>query len=127
MRKSNEKLSVGEMLGNSLYAIKSLIVGDSNLEEDRKNALRYGDNDDDLIIDTCHCIDTGFYETGIIDIRYDSGKDWVIVEEYNTKEKAKIGHDKWVKKMKSKKIPKFIKAVSTGEKYNLNENKTKSM
>lgn len=36
------------------------------------------------------------FETGICHPNYNSGK-WVIVEMYNSKERAQAGHDKWVK------------------------------
>lgn len=69
-------------------------------------------NDSGLIIDTCFTSDTGGYETGVVHPKYNGGE-WVIVEEYRTKEEAQTGHDKWVKKMTQKKLPKKLKDVSS--------------
>ena len=44
------------------------------------------------IIDTCYCNDTEKFETAI---NKDNGQ-WIVVEEYETKELAKNGHKKWV-------------------------------
>ena len=53
------------------------------------------------------------YETGICSSLYNGNK-WVIVELYNTKEQAVIGHNNWVKKFSNKKrFPKFLEDVST--------------
>lgn len=46
-------------------------------------------------IDTCYTPDTQEWETGI----KRNGR-WYIVETYEDEEKAKIGHKKWVKKIK---------------------------
>ena len=49
-------------------------------------------------IDTCMCVDTGEYETGIYHPKKYTG--WVIVQQYGTDtEKAKTGHAAWVKKI----------------------------
>jgi hypothetical protein len=51
-------------------------------------------------VDTCMCTDTGEYETGIFHPTKYSG--WVIVEQYGaSSSKAKLGHDKWVNKIKT--------------------------
>lgn len=47
-------------------------------------------------IDTCVPGDTGRWETGI-----KRNGTWIIVEDYNNDENAKIGHKKWVKKIKT--------------------------
>ena len=66
-----------------------------------------------LIVDTCLVTDSGKkYETGVIHPKYNKG-DWVIVELYDTKKEAKLGHKKWVKLMTAKKLPKSLKDVST--------------
>ena len=50
------------------------------------------------IVDTvCATFDTGKWETGIDDNGDDEG--WIIVEQYEDKEEAKKGQDKWVKLM----------------------------
>lgn len=64
-----------------------------------------------LVIDTCYASDTEKYETAVCDPKYNDN-DWVIVEEYETKEKAKEGHNRWVKKMTGKKLPPKLKDVS---------------
>jgi len=48
-----------------------------------------------LVVDTCFTPDTGFYETGIEEPRYNNGA-WVIVDEYKTKKESMAGHKKWV-------------------------------
>lgn len=66
-----------------------------------------------VIVDTCAVTDSDKpYETGISHPSYNKG-DWVIVELYDTKGEAKIGHKKWVKKLTSKRLPKTLKDVST--------------
>lgn len=53
----------------------------------------------DCVVDTCYANDTEMFETGISYKKINDGN-WVVVEEYSTKEEAKKGHEKWVKKMK---------------------------
>jgi len=66
-----------------------------------------------LIVDTCSVTDSEqSFETGIQHPNYNNG-DWIIVEMYNSKKEARIGHDKWVKKMTAKRFPKELKDVST--------------
>ena len=66
-----------------------------------------------LIIDTCAVTDSDEpYETGIKHCKYNCNA-WVIVEMYNTKKDAQKGHQKWIKKMTSKNLPKTLKDVST--------------
>lgn len=65
-----------------------------------------------IIVDTSAVSDSDFpYETGINSKKYYT-REWVIVENYNSKEEASIGHNKWVKLMKSKNPPKKLKDVS---------------
>ena len=52
---------------------------------------------DSIIVDTALPPDTNIWETGIK--RKDIEGEWVIVEQYENKEHAKAGHDKWVKMM----------------------------
>ena len=65
--------------------------------------------DDSLIIDTCSVTDANQpYETGICHPAYNNG-DWVIVEMYDTREEAQAGHDRWVKTMTMKDLPKALR------------------
>jgi len=67
-----------------------------------------------LVVDTCYVSDSEKdYETGICHPDYNDNQ-WVIVELYNTKKEAQIGHDKWVKKMKTK-LPDKLIDVSSAE------------
>lgn len=53
------------------------------------------------VVDTVKAGDIGkLYETGIIDDKQELN--WVIVEDYDTKEEAIQGHNKWVKKVQRK-------------------------
>jgi len=52
-----------------------------------------------LEVDTASVTDGAHpFETAVAHPDFNDGK-WVIVEAYDTKEAAQIGHDKWVKKM----------------------------
>jgi hypothetical protein len=63
------------------------------------------------IVDTCRVSDsTQPFETAIEHPRYNGGK-WIVVEQYNTKEEAEAGHDKWVKIMTGE-LPGVLKDVS---------------
>lgn len=53
---------------------------------------------DEYEIDTCFANDKNKYETGI---RKNDGE-WIVVEEYNTKEDAKQQHKKWIEFTKCK-------------------------
>lgn len=60
------------------------------------------------IIDTSMIMDSSSpYETGICHPDYNQG-DWVIVELYDTKELAKIGHKKWVKLFSLEQLPTYL-------------------
>jgi hypothetical protein len=72
------------------------MLGKGQKISDRDDALRV--DTDDYTIDTCMCYDTGKWETGI----HKRSEEWVIVEDYNDADEAKIGHDKWVKLMEEK-------------------------
>lgn len=78
------------------------------IRDDYKDRLvkRYGEDGDNLIIDTAFTPDTGYFETAIIDTRYSNR--CIIVEEYATREKAERGHDKYQKLLTGKKIPKSL-------------------
>jgi hypothetical protein len=70
----------------------NIITAIYTAEQSRKEALT--DEVNGFIIDTCFTYDTNKYETGIT---RDNDK-WFIVEYYETKELAEIGHRNWVKK-----------------------------
>ncbi len=68
-----------------------------------------------LIIDTCSVTDSDQpYETAVQHPSYNEGS-WVIVELYDDKEKAQVGHDKWVLFMTGEKLPDELKDVSSAE------------
>lgn len=66
----------------------------------------------DWTVDTCYALDSGVYETGISCKWIDNGE-WVIVDEYETKEESVIGHKKWVKHIKTK--PKKLWSIQLEE------------
>ena len=67
----------------------------------------------DVFVDTCAVSDSSQpYETAVAHPNYNEGK-IIIVQMYDTKKQAQKGHDKWVKKMTAKELPKAIKDVST--------------
>ena len=83
----------------------------NNYEERKVDNFTQGD----IQVDTALINDSSKpYETGICHPAYNGGA-WVIVELYNTKEEAQIGHDKWVKIMTSEVLPDTLKDVSTCE------------
>jgi hypothetical protein len=85
---------------------------DAGNYEDRKVANFV---DDDFTIDTCSVSDgRKNYETAVMHILYNDNK-WIIVEAYDTKEEAQKGHDKWVKIMSSKELPKSLKDCQNAE------------
>ncbi|MDY6893925.1 MAG: hypothetical protein SVO01_00680 [Thermotogota bacterium] len=47
------------------------------------------------------------YETAISHMDYNDGK-WIIVQAYDTLKEAKKGHDQWIEKMTSSKLPKEL-------------------
>ena len=91
-----------------------------NRDYENRKVMRYGKDDEDLVIDTAYTPDTGYYETGIIDKRYGTD-DWIIVEEYETKKEALKGHNRWVKLMTGEKIPKELESVHEEGIFKLNE------
>ena len=69
------------------------------------------------VIDTVRITDSVHnYETGVTHPAFNDNA-WIIVEEYDTKEQAQKGHDKWVKEFTDK-LPKTIKDISTCEVVN---------
>ena len=84
----------------------------NNTHEQRKVA-RY--EKDGVFIDTCAVNDSDQpFETAIEHPKFNDGV-MIIVQLYDTKEQAQKGHNKWVKKMTAKELPKAIKDVSTSD------------
>ena len=68
---------------------------------------------DGLIVDTIAVYDsTNPFETAISHKAYNDS-DWVIVEEYATREAAMVGHQRWVDTMVAGPLPPMLKDVST--------------
>ncbi len=66
-----------------------------------------------LFVDTCLVTDSDKpYETAVAHPAYNKGK-MIIVELYDTKEEAKKGHDKWLKRMTTGKLPETLRDTST--------------
>ena len=60
----------------------------------------------DLIIDTCSTPDGHqTYETAVMHVDYRENGKLVIVEAYDTREEAQVGHDSWVRVMTTKPLP----------------------
>ncbi len=69
----------------------------------------------ELCIDTCRVSDGQQpFETGIRHPAYNKGK-WVIVEAYNSKEKAQSRHNKWVTTMTAKELPLHLTDCANAE------------
>ena len=70
---------------------------------------------DGLIVDTIAVYDsTNPFETAISHKAYNDS-DWVIVEEYATREAAMVGHQRWVDTMVAGPLPPMLKDVSASE------------
>ena len=108
-------------IGGLLNGFGGMLYGGENSKENRLVG-RYGKDNDNLIIDTCYTSDTGLYETGIIDHRYINGEHWLIVDEYETKKEAQLGHKKWTKVLKSEKLPNPIREIHLDEDIYLKKN-----
>ncbi len=68
-----------------------------------------------LTVDTARVTDAAKdYETAVKHPQYNDGA-WVIVEIYDTKAEAQVGHDKWVKTMTTEPLPATLKDVSSAE------------
>lgn len=73
---------------------------------DSRKIDRY--EEDGLKISTAEVTDGNQpYETAVSHILYNDGE-WVIVEDYETREEAQEGHDKWVKTMTTDVLPKEL-------------------
>jgi hypothetical protein len=76
-----------------------------NYEERKVDRYELGD----ILVDTARVTDGQKpYETGVYHPEYDNGR-CIIVEAYDTKEKAQEGHDKWVKILTSPNLPPTLK------------------
>ena len=80
-----------EGLISTMEQAKNLSMGGTVLGRD--DVLR---NEEGYIVDTCVAFDTGTWETGI----KPEGASWTIVEQYNDRPDAVIGHAKWVEFMR---------------------------
>ena len=70
-------------------------------------------NVDDIFVDTCSVTDSEQpFETAVQHPGYNGGE-MIIVEMYETREAAKVGHARWVKTMTGKKLPAYLRDVST--------------
>jgi len=68
-----------------------------------------------IIVDTVAVTDSDQpFETAVSCSFYNEGN-WIIVEMYNTKEKAQQGHERWVKKMTGDILPEALTDVSSSE------------
>ena len=69
---------------------------------------------DDLVVDTAAVTDgTHPFETGITwPSEYHGSASWVIVEAYDTKEEAQLGHNKWVAAMTAADLPDELRDCS---------------
>ena len=73
----------------------------------------YEDDTCGLIVDTCAVTDSDQpYETGVKHPGYNDGA-WVIVEMYETRERAVMGHERWVARMTDVPMPTELRDVST--------------
>lgn len=73
------------------------------------------EGEDGLVIDTCAVSDSEKpYETGVCHPAYNGG-DWIIVELYDTKKEAQIGHMKWEKLMTADTLPENLTDVSSAK------------
>ena len=76
---------------------------------------------DGLFIDTCYVSDgQKDYETAVEHPDYKDGK-MIIVEAYDTKEDAQVGHDKWVKIMTTEPLPDVLSDCSNASVAQLGE------
>ena len=86
----------------------------ANTYDQRKVDLFEGKN---LKISTAAVTDSpNPYETAINHIDYNDGE-WIIVEEYKTKEEARKGHNKWVLMMTKQELPNMLIDVSSARKH----------
>jgi len=73
---------------------------------------RHEDSETKLFVSTVKSHDLPGYETAVAHPDYNNGK-IVIVEEYETKQQAKEGHERWLAKMTSPELPEYLQDVSS--------------
>ena len=59
---------------------------------------KFNNRDGNWVVDTCMGFDTGLWETGI---SQNNENTWTIVEQYDDRREAEIGHAKWTELMKA--------------------------
>jgi hypothetical protein len=89
-----KRISPIEGMLKTVSAMKNMALG--NDIQIRKNALN--SKIGEIVVDTCCAFDTNEWETGIQLNKKDTN--WIIVEQYKSREKAESGHIKWVSKLK---------------------------
>ena len=81
------------------------------ITSETRKVARYKDRS--LIIDTVAVTDSDQpFETAVMHPAYNDG-DWIVVEEHGTKEEAQKGHNRWVQRMTSDRLPDQLVDVST--------------
>jgi len=93
MLDTKRKITPIEGMLRTLEATKELAIG--NTLEGRDDVFNTELYEGDIIIDTCCAFDTHTWETGICK----KNGHFIIVEQYNNRNEAVIGHNKWVEKM----------------------------
>ena len=75
---------------------------------DSRKVARFEDAGTGLVVSTAEVIDGAKpYETAITHPDYNEGE-WVVVEAYASKKAAQTGHNRWVKTMQAKRLPKEL-------------------
>ena len=91
------------------------IFGIGNIGNYEERKVARWPEEEDWTVDTCRVTDSEKpFETAIKHTNYNDGK-MIIVEEYEDKESAQEGHDKWVKIMSANELPERLVDVSTCE------------
>lgn len=85
-------------LGLGVMLNADLVINGTNsaVTASREDVLKT--ETDDFTVDTCAAFDTGVWETGVLDERYNNGA-WIIVSQYEDRASAVEGHQKWVDEM----------------------------
>lgn len=73
------------------FIMEEMASGNAKTKENRKDVFNITVGDTE--IDTCVAGDTDQWETGIAQHK----GNWVIVEQYEDRDKAQKGHKKWIK------------------------------
>lgn len=69
---------------------------------------------DDVTISTCYVSDgVKSYETAVQHDSYNNGN-WIIVENYDTKEEAADGHERWINVMSREDLPEVLEDCCNG-------------